>query len=42
MNTLNELKSVCKRSHATLLQDTIGLSAVVVILIVALHLPGFG
>ena len=38
---LKEIANVMRRSHATLLQDTIGAGALVVILMVALHIPGF-
>lgn len=36
----SDLKTALFRSHQTLVQDTIGLVALVVMLIVALHLPG--
>ncbi|MEX0279972.1 MAG: hypothetical protein AB3N13_02145 [Arenibacterium sp.] len=36
----SELKSALFRSHQTLLPDAIGLVALVVMLLVALHLPG--
>ena len=35
-----EFKSALKRADATLLQDAVGASALVVMLLVALHLPG--
>ena len=38
---MTQLKTVIRRSHATLVQDMIGASALCVILIVALHLPAF-
>jgi len=37
---LNELKSVIDRSSATLLQDALGVTALMVMLVVGLHLPG--
>ena len=39
MTLLRELKSVAKRSHATLVQDAIGAAALCVLMIVALHMP---
>ena len=39
MKTITELKSICLRNQATLFQDTLGVVALGVILIVALHLP---
>ena len=36
---LKDLKDTLLRSHATLAQDVAGLSALVVILLVGLHLP---
>lgn len=36
---LNEIKSVLTRSAPTLMQDAIGATALVVILMVGLHLP---
>jgi hypothetical protein len=39
MTTLNELKSIIRRSEATLLYDAMGAAALGVMLIVALHLP---
>ncbi|MEX0338610.1 MAG: hypothetical protein AB3N11_06180 [Arenibacterium sp.] len=36
----SEIKSALYRSHQTLVQDAIGLVALVVMLLVALHLPG--
>ena len=41
MNTIRELKTVCDRGGASLLQDAIGAVALAVMLIVALHLPAF-
>lgn len=35
-----EIKSVLRRSSDTLIQDTIGASALVIMLLVGLHLPG--
>jgi hypothetical protein len=35
-----DLKSVLKRSSPTLIQDAAGAAALVVMLLVALHLPG--
>ncbi len=39
MNTISELKNICRRSQATLFQDALGAMALGVMLIVALHLP---
>lgn len=36
---LKDLKDAFCRSHATLAQDAVGLTALVVILLVGLHLP---
>ncbi|MEM9550205.1 MAG: hypothetical protein AAGA05_03455 [Pseudomonadota bacterium] len=36
---LQQIKSVLNRGHATLAQDAIGATALVVILFVGLHLP---
>ena len=41
MKTITELKDICRRSQATLVQDAIGAAALGVILIVALHMPSF-
>lgn len=41
MTTLNTLKTIAKRSQGTLLQDAVGAAALVVMLVVGLHLPGF-
>ncbi len=38
---LNQIKIALIRSRETLLQDMIGAASLVVILMVALHLPGF-
>ncbi len=37
---LNEIKDVLNRSHATLWQDAAGATALIVMLVVGLHLPG--
>ncbi|WP_282960701.1 hypothetical protein [Actibacterium sp. MT2.3-13A] len=37
---LTELKSVIERSSATLLQDALGVMALMVMLLAGLHLPG--
>lgn len=37
---LNDLKQICARSSATLPEDAAGAIALVVMLLVALHLPG--
>ena len=37
---LAEIKTAIQRSQHTLLQDAVGAGALIVILIVALHLPG--
>ncbi|QEW20624.1 hypothetical protein LA6_002823 [Marinibacterium anthonyi] len=36
---IKELKAAFHRSHATLAQDAVGMTALVVILLVGLHLP---
>ncbi|KIN60928.1 hypothetical protein Z945_1911 [Sulfitobacter noctilucae] len=41
MTTLKTLKSIATRSQETLLQDSIGAAALVVILVVGLYLPAF-
>ncbi len=41
MTTLKTLKSIATRSQDTLLQDSIGAAALVVILVVGLYLPAF-
>ncbi|MFK7762836.1 MAG: hypothetical protein AB8B62_06205 [Roseobacter sp.] len=41
MTVFAQIKSIAQRSHQTLLPDTIGASALVVILVVGLHLPTF-
>ena len=41
MTTLKTLKSIATRSQDTLLQDSIGAAALVVILVVGLYLPSF-
>lgn len=38
---LKDIRTVMRRSQSTLLQDAIGASALVVMLMVALHIPGF-
>ena len=37
---LNQIRTVAARSQHTLLSDALGAAALVVMLIVALHLPG--
>ena len=39
MKTITELKSICHRSRATLVEDALGAVALGVMLVVALHLP---
>lgn len=39
MTTLNTIKSIAARSHATLAQDAAGAVALVVMLVTCLHLP---
>ena len=39
MATIRKIHSIATRSDATLLQDFIGAAALVVMLVVALHLP---
>ena len=41
MTTLRTLKAIADRSQDTLLQDAAGAAALVVILVVGLHVPGF-
>lgn len=41
MTTLRTLKAIATRSQDTLLQDALGAAALMVILVVGLHLPGF-
>ena len=36
---LNQIKTVITRSHSTILQDAAGVASLVVMLMVALHLP---
>lgn len=37
---MTQIRTTYRRSHATLLQDGLGAAALVIMLIVALHLPG--
>lgn len=39
MTMLTQIKAIASRSHATLLQDAAGMAALIVMLLVALHLP---
>lgn len=41
MSTLLQIKSIATRARATLVEDTLGGMALVVILVVSLHLPTF-
>ena len=41
MTTLHQIKDIATRSQNTLLQDAAGAVALVVMLLVALHLPSF-
>ncbi|MFT6674120.1 MAG: hypothetical protein ACJAVM_000291 [Sulfitobacter sp.] len=41
MTTFRTLKSIVSRSQDTLLQDSIGAAALIVMLVVGLHLPAF-
>ncbi|MGA9252116.1 MAG: hypothetical protein WBV78_01815 [Roseobacter sp.] len=41
MSTLNQIKCVAERSRSTLVQDALGASALMVMLIVGLHIPSF-
>ena len=41
MTTLFHLKSIAARSQETLVHDAAGAAALVVMLVVGLHLPGF-
>jgi len=38
---INDIKSIARRSGDTLLQDFAGAAALVVMLLVGLHMPGF-
>ncbi|WP_268745975.1 hypothetical protein [Ruegeria halocynthiae] len=37
---LTQIKTILNRSHSTILQDAVGAGSLVVMLMVALHLPG--
>ena len=37
---MSQIKSAARRSSDTLLQDALGVAALIVMLLVALHLPG--
>ena len=41
MITFSHIKAIASRSQDTLLQDTAGAAALVVMLVVGLHLPSF-
>lgn len=41
MSTLNQIRSVAVRSRRTLVQDALGASALMVMLVVGLHIPSF-
>jgi hypothetical protein len=41
MTTLRQIKTIAVRSQDTLLQDAIGVAALMVILVVGLYLPSF-
>ncbi len=41
MVTLQHIRSIAERSHKTLLQDALGAAALIVMLVVTLHMPGF-
>lgn len=41
MVTLLQIKSIALRSQKTLVHDALGLAALIVMLVVSLHLPGF-
>lgn len=41
MSTINQIKHLAVRSRTTLVQDAIGASALMVMLIVGLHIPSF-
>lgn len=41
MTTLKTLRTIAARSQDTLVQDAVGLAALVVMLVVGLHLPAF-
>lgn len=41
MTTLLQIKAIAFRSQETLLQDTAGVAALIVMLVVGLHLPTF-
>jgi len=37
---MSQIKSVIRNSHSDLLQDAVGVGALAVMMIVALHIPG--
>ncbi|MEL7164257.1 MAG: hypothetical protein AAGL96_02205 [Pseudomonadota bacterium] len=41
MTTLRQIKNVASRAQGNLLQDALGVTALTVMLVVALHLPSF-
>lgn len=41
MTTLRTIKTIATRSQDTLLQDTVGAAALIVMLVVGLYLPAF-
>lgn len=41
MTTLRQIKDIAARTQGTLLQDALGASALMVMLVVGLHLPSF-
>ena len=41
MTTFKTVKAIAKRSQDTLLQDAVGMAALIVILVTGLHIPSF-
>ncbi|WP_255200166.1 MULTISPECIES: hypothetical protein [unclassified Sulfitobacter] len=41
MTTFKTVKAIAKRSQDTLLQDAVGMAALIVILVAGLHIPSF-
>lgn len=41
MSTLIEIKAIASQARSTLVQDTVGAVALMVMLLVGLHLPSF-
>lgn len=41
MTTIRSITSIAKRAQHTLLQDALGVAALVVMMVISLHLPSF-